>query len=354
MPRLSEVNEFTILRPDDWHCHFRQGSMAEVTLFELSKYYHRVLGMPNIKGHPIADEKDFRWYKAEMDQTCGRLGLELQLYYMLMLQDKTSYREMEIVRKLFGCLVAFKCYLQGTTTNSGDGVSDLWSPRLNEVFYLMEDHQIPLSIHLEEPGASDETAEAQALWRLEKLHSIYPRLKIVMEHVSTRAGIELVKKMPDNIVGTLAIQHALLTTEQARSNPHLLCKPIAKTTSDCEAVVEAALSSNPQFFMGNDTAGHQRTLKEADLPLGINPPSGIWNAPTAFPLWVSLFEQRGATTEQLQFFASEAGAQFYRLRRVGDQTLCMVKRPWRVPASYGDDLVVPLGANQEMPWQVAE
>jgi len=349
MPKLSEVTEFTILRPDDWHCHFRQGEMAEVTLAELSRYYHRVLGMPNIKGRPIAKREDLDWYKAEMDQICERLGLKLRPYYMLMLQDETSYREVEVARQLFGCLIAFKCYLQGTTTNSGDGVSDLWSPRFHEIFYLMQDHQIPLSIHLEEPGSYDELAEAEALWRLEQLHERYPRLKIVMEHVSTMAGVELIKKMPDNIVGTLAIQHVLLLTEDARRNPHLLCKPIAKTPHDREAVIQAALSGSRKFFMGNDTAGHSRELKEqADES---KRPSGIWNASTAFPLWVDLFEQRGATTEQLQFFVSEAGAQFYHLRRGDDRMLHMAKRSWIVPGSYGDNLVVPLWAGKEISWQ---
>mgnify|MGYP001586861354 CR=1 FL=1 len=106
--------------------------------------------------------------------------------------------------------------------------------------------------------------------------------------------------------------------------------------------------------MGNDTAGHPRELKEADLPPGINPPSGIWNAPTAFPLWAHLFERHDATVAQLQFFASEAGARFYNLRRGENNILHMVRKSWIVPESYGDNLVVPLFAGHEMQWQAVE
>lgn len=349
--KISDLDRFVIRRPDDWHCHFRTGPMAEVTLRELSRYYNRVVGMPNIKDRPIAGEDDLRWYMAEIGLICEAQRLPLRRYYMLMLRDDTTCHEVEVARRLFGSLIAFKCYLKGTTTNSSDGVSDLWDQHLDEVLYLMADHGIPLSIHLEEPGEVDEIAEEKALWRLRKLQELYPRLKIVVEHVSTEAGIQLIKEMPDNIVGTLAIQHALLTTEQARSNPHLLCKPIAKMPNDRDAVIQAALSGNPKFFMGNDTAGHPLVLKEqSDIT---KRPSGIWNAPTAFPLWVELFERHGSTVEALQFFASEAGGKFYFLRPDDGRTLSMVRRDWIVPEQYGENLVVPLWAGQTIGWQAS-
>jgi dihydroorotase len=352
-PRLiSEVNEFTIPRPDNWHCHFRLGLMAEVTLVTLARYYGRILGMPNIKGRPIAKEDDFLWYKALVDYFCEELKLECQRYYMLMLQDGTSRRELEVLLRHNQEILAMKGYLHGTTTNSDDGVGNLWSARLDEIFRMMADKGIPLSIHLEEPGEGEELAEEKALWRLEKLHARHPRLRIIMEHVSTAIGINLIKQMPGHIAGTLTIQHALLTRKDALGNPHLRCKPIAKTAYDREAIIQAALSGDTKFFEADDTAGHVRQLKEQEDES--KRPSGIWNAPTSFPLWTGLFEQRGASVDQLAFFSAEAGELYYGLRRNEKKTLRMVRKPWLVPESYGNNLVVPLGAGERLPWQAAE
>lgn len=346
---IRDIDEFTILRPDNWHCHFRLAMMARVTLAALAMYYWRILGMPNIKGHPIAKEDDFLWYRAEIDKLCEELRIECQRYYMLMLQDGTSRRELETLLRHSQEILAMKCYLHGTTTNSDDGVGNLWSTRQDGNFRLMTDRRIPLSIHLEEPGSTEELAEEEALWRLEKLHSLYPNLQIIVEHVSTRKGIELIKQMPANIFGTLTVQHATLLREDALRNPHLRCKPIAKTPEDREAVIQAALSGNPKFFEADDTAGHPRALKEQEDES--KRPSGVWNAITSFPSWTNLFEQRGATVGQLQFFASEAGGQCYRLARSKERTLRMTRNPWIVEESYGCGLVVPLGAGETMDWR---
>ena len=246
--KLKDVHHFIIRRPIDAHCHFRTDGMAEVTLQELNRYYQIAIGMPNIKGRPIAKAEDVLWYRARMMAICSRLGLKVNLQYMMMLQDETAYQEVEALNNLFGCVVAFKCYLKGTTTNSDEGVGNLFSRHFGGVFQMMSDWKIPLSIHLEEPGEHNFFAEERALWRLEKLHELYPKLKIVMEHISTAKGIKLVSEMPDNIVGTLAIQHALLTGLDVSGNPHLWCKPMMKTALDREEIIRAALSGNPKFI----------------------------------------------------------------------------------------------------------
>lgn len=348
---ISERDYFVMRRPVDPHVHLRQGEMMITTMRELANYYQMVFAMPNIAGRPIRDEVNFEWYRAQVKEAQAlllqeRLGLEVRYY--LYLTDDTGPAEVEFAKRQSD-IVGFKCYLAGTTTNSAEGVRDLLSPELDKVFDLMSDWGVPLSIHLEEPGVPDLEAEEASLWRLEILRRAHPRLVIVMEHVSTRAAVEMVEAM-DHTYATITIQHVTLTTEDALANPHNRCKPIAKSEDDRKAVLHAALSGNPKFMMGNDTAGHPRTLKEqADES---KRPSGIWNAPTAFSVWVDVFELAGKTPGDLENFALHHAARLHGLL-VTDWPLAMLRESWDVPDSYGKNLVVPFLAGQTLDWQAS-
>ncbi|MFA6919126.1 MAG: hypothetical protein WC244_03405 [Patescibacteria group bacterium] len=321
----SEKYAWQIPCPLEAHAHFRDGPLATLTLLNLASYCPRAIGMPNLEP-PIVDEASLLAYDGRLQTIVNNLclGSELELNYMLGLHDQTRYQDVRWVDRRRDVMRAFKLYLKGTTTNSQGGVSDMFSLHMLDVYRLMSDLGVPLSIHLEEPKSADypveswDLLEEEAMWRLIKLHELFPELKIVVEHVSTASLINLIKSMPNNVVGTLAIQHALLLNADALANVNDRCKPIAKSESNRDAVRREAMNPGSKFFMGTDVAGHKypKTL------------------PGVFPLnpigcWATLFEADDAS-DYLEGFTSIRGPQSYGLKP-SECTLTLVKEPYEVP-----------------------
>jgi dihydroorotase len=240
--------------------------------------------------------------------------------------------------------VAGKLYPEGVTTHSEDGVrrlEDAWS-----VFAAMEELDLVLCLHGEHPDAFSLDREAAFLGGLSSLRDAFPRLRIVLEHVSTAAGIDAVVAVGPLTAATLTVHHLLFTLDDmvgGRLDPHLFCKPLLKRPEDRARLVEAALSGSPQFFFGSDSAPHTREHKEAALCS-----AGCYTMPASLSLLLELFESHGAL-DRLEPFVSRFGAQFYGLEP-NPGTVTFEKSPWKVPElKHG---VVPLKAGATLSWSL--
>ena len=240
--------------------------------------------------------------------------------------------------------VAGKLYPEGVTTNSEDGVrrlEDAWP-----VFSVMEELGLVLCLHGEHPEAFSLDREAVFVKQLASLRSAFPRLKIVLEHVSSVEGLEAVLADGPLTAATLTVHHLLFTLDDmvgGKLDPHLFCKPLLKRPEDRKRLVEAALSGDPKFFFGSDSAPHSQETKEAALCS-----AGCYTMPVALSLLIGLFESHSALN-RLEAFVGRHGARFYGLGN-NAQTVTFVKEPWTVPNLYHG--VVPLKAGEVIPWSL--
>jgi dihydroorotase len=269
----------------------------------------------------------------------------------LYLTDSTAPEEVTTARdsgRIFGC----KLYPAGATTNSSDGVTDV--PRLDPVLARMSELAMPLLVHGEvtDPGVDVFDREARFIEQvLAPLVERHPKLKVVFEHVTSRAGVEFVRAARPGVAATITPQHLLMNRNdlfRGGIRPHHYCLPILKTELDRRALLEAVGAGDPRFFLGTDSAPHAKELKENACGC-----AGIYSAHAAIELYAEAFESIGALT-RLEAFASSFGADFYGLPR-NTETIRLVKSAWEPPASYafGESLVVPLRAGESLAWRLA-
>ena len=251
------------------------------------------------------------------------------------------------------CVHAVKLYPAGATTHSDDGVTDI--SRTWSALEAMQAHGLPLLVHAEVTDSVVDVFDRERIFIdrvLEPLARRFPELKIVLEHVTTRDGVEFVQSGSDNIAATITAHHLLLNRNAMFSGglqPHAYCLPVLKRESHREALVAAAVSGNRKFFLGTDSAPHARERKETACGC-----AGIYTAHAAIELYAQAFEQAGAL-DRLEGFASHFGADFYDLPRNTD-TIMLEKADWTVPDSYpvGDSAVIPMFAGQTLHWQLRD
>ncbi|MBU6389666.1 dihydroorotase, partial [Patescibacteria group bacterium] len=240
--------------------------------------------------------------------------------------------------------VAGKLYPEGVTTNSEDGVNDI--PALYPVFERMAKEEFILCLHGERPGVFSLDRETAFLPVLEEIATRFPNLKIVLEHVTTEAAVELVKKLPDTVAATITVHHLYLTLDDVigdKIRPHHFCKPVAKRPEDRAALLAAATSGNPKFFLGTDSAPHAVETKECEAGC-----AGVYTAPVAIPLLAEIFERQNAL-DQLEGFTSFFGAEWYGLPPNAAH-ITLQKQEWIVPDRCGT--VVPFRAGKKLTWKV--
>jgi dihydroorotase len=245
----------------------------------------------------------------------------------------------------------FKLYPAGATTHAQAGVRDV--RRVAAVLERMSEHDMVLQVHGESIEPEVDVFEREARFidtTLAPLAERLPRLRIVLEHVSSAVGVEFVRSARPGIAATITPHHLLMNRNalfRGGLQPHHYCLPILKRESDRVALVEAAISGNARFFLGTDSAPHARHAKEAACGC-----AGIFSAHAGIELYAEAFEQANALP-QLQGFASEFGADFYRLPRSTD-SITLVREPWRVPESYdfGGERLVPLRAGGAIAWRM--
>ena len=339
------MNALTLTRPDDWHLHLRDGDMLAAVLPDTARRFARAIVMPNLKP-PVRTVADAAAYR-ERILAALPAGLTFEPLMTLYLTDNTSPEEI-LKAKASGFVHAVKYYPAGATTNSDSGVTDI--RRVDAVLEAMQEAGMPLLLHGEEtdPGVDVFDREAVFIERiLAPLLRRLPRLKMVLEHITTRQAAEFVAAAPDNVGATITAHHLLYNRNamfQGGIRPHYYCLPVLKRETHREALVAAATSGDPKFFLGTDSAPHVTSAKEAACGC-----AGIYTAHAAIELYAEVFETAGAL-DRLESFSSHFGSDFYGLARNTD-TITLVKETHTVPVRH-EGGITPLRANEQLSWRL--
>lgn len=325
-----------IRKPDDFHVHWREGKMLADVVRYTARQFGRALVMPNLK-KPVATAEDVLRYRAEIDRS---LPASCQPLMTIKLLDSTTPNDIHAASKIG--VVAAKLYPRGTTTNAETGVSSscMRSSQFKEVLREMELRDMVLSVHGEDPAVYCMDREARFLPWLEDKAARFPNLRIVLEHVSTEAGVQSVMRLPNKVAATITAHHLAITTDDVvggKLRPHNFCMPVAKRSEDREALWNAI--GHPKFFFGSDSAPHLRGAKECAEGC-----AGCFTAPIAMQLLATLFEERDKL-KLLEPFTSEFGAKFYDLP-LNKTSLRLARSPMMIRRTY--DGVVPFGYGMQL------
>jgi dihydroorotase len=343
------TDTLTITRPDDWHIHFRDGAAMQSVLPDTARVFGRAIAMPNLNP-PVVSVADAAAYRERL--LAAARGSAFEPLMTLYLTDNTQPDEIHRARAS-GFVHAVKYYPAGATTNSDSGVTDL--ARAYPAIAAMEEVGMPLLLHGEVVDPDVDVFDREAVFierHLTRLLRDFPRLKIVLEHITTRQAAEFVATTPPNVAATLTAHHLLYNRNamfRGGIRPHMYCLPVLKRELHRRALVAAAISGNPKFFLGTDSAPHAVGAKETACGC-----AGIYSAHAAIELYAEAFEDVGAL-DKLEAFASFYGAGFYGLPRNAD-TITLRRENWDIPASLklGDVDLVPLRAGEAVRWRVVE
>ncbi len=336
------MKEFIINNPLDMHLHLRDEGMLKLVAPLTAKSFAGALIMPNLVP-PITTKEALLAYKKRIKDACG--DDDFEPYMTIFFQVDYSY---EFLKELKDEIIAVKLYPFGVTTNSETGVASMDVEVLRPTLSSMEKLGIPLCLH-GETGGFILDREKKFLPIYESLAINFPKLKIMMEHISSKESIALLKKY-DNLYATLTVHHLLLTLDDVVGgmlNPHAFCKPIVKRAEDREALLELALNADPKVMFGSDSAPHQKAAKECH-----HGAAGIFSAPIALQVLTQLFEKHNKL-ENLNAFVSLNAQNIYNLSPKNKQ-IRLVKKDFIVPASYtfNDEEVVPLFAGESLSWSI--
>jgi len=334
--------KLTIRKPDDFHVHLREATMLRLVAPITAKHFSRALVMPNLS-QPVVTGYDVAQYREKILEATSGFPDFTPLMTMKLLDGLTP--EVILTAHAAGA-VAAKLYPRGVTTNSKDGVSDPLA--LSRVYETMADLGMILCIHGEVPGVFCMDREVAFLETLQALVVAHPKLKIVLEHVTTAQAVSFVMLAPENVAATITVHHLVHTLDDVVGGilePHHFCKPIPKTARDRTILRRAATRGSPKFFLGTDSAPHPVDNKHSK---GC---AGVFSAPVALAVLAQVFEEEEAL-DKLEAFTSEHGARFYGLP-MNTRKIDLVKKSWTVPWFYGWPNVKPLLSDRELPWQVA-
>ena len=340
--------ELTLARPDDWHLHVRDGEALAAVIPHTAHRFARAIIMPNLQPPVTTTGQALAYRQRILD--AAPAGTYFTPLMTLYLTDNTTAEEVTRAKNSEQ-VVAFKYYPAGATTNSDAGVTDIantWT-----TLAALEETGMPLLVHAEVTDPDVDVFDRESVFIdtvLEPLTARFPKLKVVLEHVTTKQGIEFVDSAPDTVAATITAHHLLLNRNAMFRNglqPHAYCLPVLKRETHREALVEAATSGNKKFFLGTDSAPHAKQRKESSCGC-----AGIYTAHAALELYAQAFETAGAL-DRLEGFASHFGPDFYGLPR-NTQTITLEKTDWTVPESYplGDSSVVPMFAGETVHWRV--
>lgn len=348
MPSIPQ--SVTIARPDDWHLHLRDGAAMRDVLPHTAARFARAIVMPNLKP-PVTTTELALAYRERIHAALPR-GSRFEPLMTLYLTDKTQPDEIAKAKQS-GAVHAVKYYPAGATTNSDSGVTAI--EKCFPVLAAMEQAGLPLLVHGEVTDTAVDVFDRERVFierTLEPLIGRFSKLKVVMEHITTREAAAFVTAAPARIAATITPQHLLLNRNALFTGgvrPHHYCLPILKREVHRGALVAAAISGNPKFFLGTDSAPHARHTKENDCGC-----AGMYTAHAGIELYAEVFAAAGAL-DCLEGFASHFGADFYGLSR-NTQTITLVQEPWQVPAlvPFGDDTLVPMRAGAAIQWRMAD
>ncbi|WP_019529839.1 dihydroorotase [Dasania marina] len=337
-----------ITRPDDWHVHLRDGDALADTAPAMARYFGRAIIMPNLVP-PVMNAQQADDYKARINAAQADSPRQFEPLMVLYLTDNTSADDIRAA-KLAG-IVACKLYPAGATTNSDSGVTDI--KKLYPVLQAMQEQGVLLLVHGEVTDQHIDIFDREQAFIdsiLKPLVDDFPQLKVVLEHITTQDAVEFVSNSQGNVAATITAHHLLYNRNHMLAGgirPHYYCLPILKRNSHQQALIAAATSGNPRFFLGTDSAPHILGNKESNCGC-----AGCYTAYAAIELYAEAFEQAGALAK-LEAFASHFGPDFYGLARNSD-TITLNKTPWQVPAQFnlGGQPLIPLRAGETLHWQV--
>jgi dihydroorotase len=343
------MDRITLRRPDDWHLHLRDGAAMAAVLADSARRFARAIVMPNLKP-PVRTTEEALAYRGRILAALPP-GAAFEPLMTLYLTDDTPPEEISRA-KLSGRVHGVKLYPAGATTHSEAGVT-----RLSRCFHALERMEavgLPLLVHGETAEPAIDVFDREVVFIEEVLGPTlerFPGLKIVLEHVTTREAVQFVEVTGPNVAATITAHHLLMNRNAlflGGIRPHHYCLPVLKREEDREALVEAAVSGNPKFFLGTDSAPHARAAKEAASGC-----AGIYTAHAAIELYAVAFEEAGAL-DRLEGFASEFGPRFYGLP-VNSERITLVREDWKVPErlAFGGEDLVPLRAGESIPWKLA-
>jgi dihydroorotase len=343
------MNQLTLKRPDDWHLHLRDGAAMASVLAATARCFGRAIVMPNLK--PAVRTTQQALHYRERILAALPEGAAFEPLMTLYLTDDTPPEEIGRA-KLSGRVFGVKLYPAGATTHSDEGVT-----RISRCFHAiekMEQMGLPLLVHGESTDPAIDVFDREKAFLEEVLGPLlerFPQLKVVLEHVTTRDAVQYVEVTGPNVAATITAHHLLMNRNalfMGGIRPHHYCLPVLKREEHREALVEAATSGNPKFFLGTDSAPHSRQAKETDCGC-----AGIYTAHAAIELYAIAFEEAGAL-DRLEGFASQFGAQFYGLPPSRD-TITLVREDWKVPDTlpFGAEKLVPLRAGEILPWKLS-
>ncbi|MEN4921719.1 dihydroorotase [Achromobacter spanius] len=346
------TTQLTITRPDDWHLHLRDGAALEAVVADTARQFARAIIMPNLKP-PVTTTEQALAYRGRILAALDKAGVNSASFTPLMtlyLTDNTSAEEIVRAHES-GQVYAVKLYPAGATTNSDAGVTDLLG-KCAKALEALQECGMPLLVHGEVTDPSIDVFDREAIFVervMKPLRRAFPALKVVFEHITTKEGAEYVRDAEGPIAATITPQHMLYNRNaifQGGVRPHWYCLPILKRETHRLALVEAATSGSPRFFLGTDSAPHARGLKEHACGC-----AGCYTALHAMELYATAFEAAGKL-DKLEGFASFYGPDFYGLPR-NTGTLTLTRETYQIPdeLAFGNTTLVPLAAGESLAWR---
>ena len=344
------MTSITFTRPDDWHLHLRDGEQLRAVLPHTAKQFARAIVMPNLRPPVVTVEMALAYRARILAALPAALQSGFEPLMTLYLTDNTA--PAEIVRaKESGVIHGVKLYPAGATTNSDAGVTDI--AKCYATLAAMERNNLPLLVHGEVTDADVDVFDREKVFIdrvLAPLTHRFPGLRIVFEHVTTRDAVQFVAAASRHIAATITAHHLLLNRNaifQGGIRPHHYCLPVLKREIHRQALLEAATSGNPKFFLGTDSAPHSQMNKE-----NVCGCAGIFTAHAAVELYATAFEQAGRLNK-LEAFASFHGADFYQLPR-NTSSITLKKESWIVPEQFdfAEEQLIPLYAGTPVNWKL--
>jgi len=343
------TDTLTLTRPDDWHLHVRDGAALAAVVPDTARQFARAIIMPNLKP-PVTTTALALAYR-ERIRAAVPTGVSFEPLMTLYLTDSTPPEE--IARAKAAGVVALKLYPAGATTNSDSGVTSI--DKILPAIEAMAEVGMPLLIHGEVTRGDVDVFDREKIFideHMRRVVELFPTLKVVFEHITTADAVQFVTEASANVGATITAHHLLYNRNHmlvGGIRPHFYCLPILKRNTHQVALLDAATSGNPKFFLGTDSAPHAQHAKEAACGC-----AGCYTAFAAIELYAEAFEQRNAL-DKLEGFASLNGPRFYGLPANTDR-ITLVREDWTAPASlpFGELTVIPLRAGETLRWRLLE
>ncbi|MDB5770362.1 MAG: pyrC [Burkholderia sp.] len=351
MPDQSTVNKphsITLTKPDDWHLHLRDGAAMASVLPHSARQFSRAIVMPNLRP-PVTTTDQAVQYRDRILAALPR-GMNFEPLMVLYLTDNTPPDEIRRAKDS-GVVHAVKLYPAGATTNSDAGVTTL--TKCYKTLEVMQEVSMPFLVHGEVTDPAIDIFDREAVFIdrvMQPLRRDMPALKVVFEHITTKDAAQYVMEADGPVSATITAHHLLYNRNEIFKGgirPHYYCLPVLKREEHRQALVRAAVSGSPKFFLGTDSAPHPKGLKEHACGC-----AGCYTALHAMELYAEAFDQAGAL-DKLEAFASFNGPAFYELPRNSDR-ITLQRETWTLPAElpFGEAAIVPLNGGESIGWKM--